>query len=117
MSMAQENQARLILLHVVPGPEKQPAEKIPESAVADAMRRLHELVPAEAELWCRPEALVQYGKPAEQILETAKEHGVDLIVLGVRYAGGHIGVATHVQRTTAHRVVAHAMCPVLTVCG
>ena len=117
MSMAQENQARLILLHVVPGPEKPPPERVAGGAAAEAMRYLHELVPAEAELWCRPEALVQYGKPADQILETAKGRGVDLIVLGVRDAGGHVGVATHLQRTTAHQVVAHAMCPVLTVCG
>jgi nucleotide-binding universal stress UspA family protein len=74
-------------------------------------------VPAEAELWCRPETIVQHGKPGERILETAKASGADLIVLGVRNAGGHVGVATHVQRTTAHQVVAHAMCPVLTVCG
>jgi len=115
MSMAQENQARLLLLHVLPGPEKPAAEKTAEATEAE--RRLHELVPSEAELWCRPEVLVQHGKPAEQILETAKNQGADLIVLGVRDAGGHTGVAAHLQRTTAHQVVAHALCPVLTVCG
>jgi len=108
MSMAQENQARLLLMHVLPGPEQPPAE---------AERRLHELVPAEAELWCKPEVVVQHGKPAEQILEAAKKYGVDLIVLGVRDASGHTGVAAHLRRTTAHQIVAHAMCPVLTVCG
>jgi len=117
MSMAQENQARLILLHVLPGPEQASGDKRAEEMESDVTRRLHELVPAEAELWCRPGTIVQHGMPGERILETAKAGGADLIVLGVRSAGGHVGVATHVQRTTAHQVVAHAMCPVLTVCG
>ena len=40
-----------------------------------------------------------------------------LIVLGVRDAAGRLGAATHLERTTAHKVVAHATCPVLTVRG
>jgi nucleotide-binding universal stress UspA family protein len=117
VSMAEENQARLILLHVMREPNKAPAEKGAEESVANAMSRLHELVPAEAELWCRPEAVVQFGNTAEQILETAKEHGADLIILGVRNATGYLRAATHLERTTAHKVVAHATCPVLTVRG
>ena len=39
----------------------------------------------------------------------------DLIVLGVRGASGYLNAATHLERTTAHKVVAHAPCPVLTV--
>jgi hypothetical protein len=35
----------------------------------------------------------------------------------VRDASGHIGAATHLERATAHKVLAHALCPVLTVCG
>lgn len=110
ISMAQENQARLILLNVM-------REKVAEESVANAMGQLHELVPTDAELRCRPESVVQYGDPAEQILQTAKEREADLIILGVRNAAGHLGAATHLGRTTAHRVVAHAMCPVLTVRG
>jgi len=115
ISMAQENQARLILLHVMREPGKAPKDKIAEDSVAHAMHRLHELVPADAELWCRPDPVVQYGNPAERILEAAKEREADLIVLGVRNTGGHLGAATHLERSTAHKVVAHAMCPVLTV--
>ena len=117
VSMAQENQARLILLHVMRKPNEASGERVAEEAVGSAMGQLHELVPADAELWCRPEAVVRYGNPADQILETAKEHGADLIILGVRNAGGYLGPATHLEKTTAHKVVAHAMCPVLTVRG
>jgi nucleotide-binding universal stress UspA family protein len=112
VSMAQENQARLILLHVMREPSEAPWE-----SVANAMGQLHELVPADAELWCLPEPVVEYGNPGEQILKTAKERGADLIILGVRNAAGHLGAATHLERTTAHKVVAHALCPVLTVRG
>jgi nucleotide-binding universal stress UspA family protein len=117
VSMAQENQARLILLHVIREPNKASAEEGAEDSVAHAIGRLHELVPADAELWCRPEPVVRYGNTAEQILETAKEHGADLIILGVRNATDYLRAATHLERTTAHKVVAHAMCPVLTVRG
>ena len=117
ISMAQENQARLILLHVMRELDKSPKVKLTEDPVAQAMHRLHELVPADAELWCRPDAVVQYGNPAERIIEAAREGEADLIVLGVRNTGGHLGAATHLERSTAHKVVAYAMCPVLTVGG
>jgi nucleotide-binding universal stress UspA family protein len=117
ISMAQENQACLILLHVMRDPGKAPKDKIPDDSVAHAMHQLHQLIPAGAEPWCRPDPVVRYGNPAERILETAKEREADLIVLGLRKTGGHLGAATHLERSTAHNVVAHAMCPVLTVRG
>jgi len=118
ISMAQENQARLFLLHVMGKADNQGVvAKTAEESFADAIHRLHELVPPDAELWCRPEPLVEYGNPAERILEVAKDRDADLIVLGVRNAAGHLGVATHLERTTAHQIVAHASCPVLTVRG
>jgi nucleotide-binding universal stress UspA family protein len=122
ISMAQENQARLILLHVIRGGHTRSAgtkddEKRAEQTIADAMHRLLEIVPADAELWCRPEASVQYGTPGDMILDMANDRGADLIVMGVRDAKGHLGAATHVQRATAHQVVSHAHCPVLTVRG
>ena len=117
ISMAQENQARLLLLHVMRDPEFNASERTPQDSVANVMHQLYELVPAEEELWCRPEAKVWFGNPAERILEAAMAFDADLIVLGVRDAAGHLGAATHLERTTAHKVVAHAPCPVLTVRG
>ena len=117
ISMAQENQARLLLLHVMRDPEFNASERPPQDSVANVMHQLYELVPPEEELWCRPEAKVWFGNPAERILEAAVALDADLIVLGVRDAAGHLGAATHLERTTAHKVVAHAPCPVLTVRG
>jgi nucleotide-binding universal stress UspA family protein len=117
VSMAQENQARLLLLHVMRDPDLKTSKRTSQDSVANAMYQLYELVPPEAELWCRPDATVRFGNPAERILEVAVEFEADLIVLGVRDAAGHLGAATHLERTTAHKVVAHATCPVLTVRG
>jgi nucleotide-binding universal stress UspA family protein len=117
ISMAQENEARLLLLHVMRDPDYKGTGTTAQDSVANVMHQLYELVPQGAELWCRPDATVRYGNPAERILEVAAEHDTNLIVLGVRDAAGHLGAATHLERTTAHKVVAHAACPVLTVRG
>jgi nucleotide-binding universal stress UspA family protein len=115
ISLAQENQARLVLLHVLPAPARSKPARPEELSVAEAIHRLRSLVPEEAELWCRPEALVQHGEVCEQILSGAEQCGADLIVLGVRGMGALAGVTTHMQRATAYNVVIRAQCPVLTL--
>ncbi|MFZ3329489.1 MAG: universal stress protein [Candidatus Acidiferrales bacterium] len=116
MSLAQEFQANLTLLHVIP--EEKPGDLIlPGEQMESSERRLHELVPAEAELWCVPQFAVEEGPVAEKILEVAKQRNADLIVLGVHRPHGFPGAATHLPIATAHKIVAHAKCPVLTVRG
>jgi nucleotide-binding universal stress UspA family protein len=117
ISLAQENQAELVLLHVIPERKAHEGRPSSEISVANAMHELYELVPPEAELWCRPEPTVRYGEPAPTILASAEELGADLIVLAVRSAAGRLGAATHLERAVAHKVVSHAKCPVLTVRG
>src|ERR1700758_525531 len=131
MSLAQENKAKLVLLHVMRSPEppngngrgKNGGDELERSAndqrrfdlsVAEAIHQLYEIVPTDADLYFPPQSLVEYGDPAERILSAAKQRSSDLIVLGVR-ASGRIGAATHLARATAHKVVAQAPCPVLTV--
>ena len=114
ISFAQENEAQLILLHVIGERERRKDAKRGGLSVAEAMHQLHEIVPPEAELWCRPETVVEHGEPAERVLEAADQRRADLIVLGIRDTT-HLVAATHIEGTTAHNVVAHAPCPVLTV--
>ncbi len=122
ISLAQENDARLVLLHVMRTPERVENGRNDkeqgrfELSVAEAIHQLYETVPKDADLHFPPESLVEYGDPADRILALAKDRSSDLIVLGVRDAAGRIGPATHLARATAHKVVAHAPCPVLTVC-
>ncbi|MFZ1034371.1 MAG: universal stress protein [Candidatus Acidiferrales bacterium] len=119
VTFAQENQARLLLLLVMrkPGSANEGDKHLFDMTVAEAMHRLYEIVPKDARLDLQPEVAVEYGEPAERIVEFAKQRGADLIVMGVRSAAGRIGAATHLERAIAHKVVAHAPCPVLTVRG
>jgi nucleotide-binding universal stress UspA family protein len=117
ISLAEEHAARLILLNVIHERPIDTDHGRVEPSIANVLYELHEIVPQDAELWCRPEAVVEYGDPAGRILEAAKQRDADLIVMGVREAAGRLGVATHLERATAHKVVAHATCPVLTVRG
>jgi len=111
ISLAQESQARLTILNVQPRPRA--GELIESEHYATAtLRRLQEIVSEEQQLWCEPYYLVEQGDPAEKILDVAARYRADLIVMGIRLHG--IGMATHIERPTAHRVVAGATCPVLT---
>jgi|SRR5579859_887176 len=116
ISLAQEHQARLVLLHVIEPPK---AGELAHGGefVSATMELLRDLVPPEAELWCKPEHIVEYGSPAESILKVAEQKQVQLIVLGVRKPEGSLGLATHFGRATACKVVSEANCPVLTVRG
>jgi nucleotide-binding universal stress UspA family protein len=116
VSLAQEHQARLTLLHVVG--EAKVGELVHAEQYADSIRRqLQKLLPPEAEAWCEPKCAVEHGPEAGKILEVATALGADLIVLGVRGAKGGMGVATHLMGSVAHEVVTQARCPVLTVRG
>lgn len=118
ISLAEEDQARLSLLYVVGQPVT--AVLHPEELKASFTRRLEELVKLEDYPRCRPEYLVEFTplfEPAgEKIVELARVHGADLIVLGVRPAH-RAGAVTHLVHTTAQHIVAYATCPVLTVRG
>jgi nucleotide-binding universal stress UspA family protein len=107
VSLAEEFQARLGLLHVIDQHLPTPTKLV--------LQRLENLVPEEMALWCAPEAIVKFGAPAEKILQVASECNADLIVLGVRAAKAHLGTASHLPWSTAHTVIADASCPVLTI--
>ena len=118
LSLAEEDQAQLTLLHVVEEPAAGIADL--EEVKAFLMRRLQKLVPPEAELWCQAECLLEFGRqfarPAARILEIARDQAADLIVLGVRPVHGKLGLVAHLASTTA-QILTEAACPVLTVRG
>jgi len=114
VSLAQEFQARLVLLHVVP--EQTPNDLVMGSDVVQSTKKmLQKLVPDEAKTWSKTEYYVERGNPAEKILELAQLRESDIIVLGVKPEHGIPGAATHLPITTVHKVVSRATCPVLTV--
>ncbi len=118
VSLAEEDEAQLTLLHVVEEPEAGIADL--DGVKAYLMHRLQELVPPAAEPWCHAECLLEFGRqfarPTERILEIAEEQAADLIVLGVHPVHGKLGLVTHLASTTA-QILTEAACPVLTVRG
>jgi nucleotide-binding universal stress UspA family protein len=108
ISLAQQDRARVYLLHVATEPVRQQSEDVLKA-------RLLDLIPLSAKLSCAPRAFVRYGLPAAQITEFAEQFGVDLIVLGVRRTPSPWGSSRHLPRATAYRVACEALCPLLTV--
>lgn len=111
LSLAEENQAHLILLHVIPLVPLREQDQV----AATARTRLAELIPPEAADWCRPDCVVRFEFPAEGILTLAESQQADLIVMGVHKAAPV--AASHLPWAIAYEVVCHATCPVLTVRG
>jgi nucleotide-binding universal stress UspA family protein len=112
LSLAEENQAALIVLHL-----SQVLPYSSHSAIeADLIDQLRKLLPAEAEDWCRPECMVRFEAPARGILQVAEDRNADLIVMAVRKPATP-STAAHSPWHTASEVVGAARCPVLTVRG
>jgi nucleotide-binding universal stress UspA family protein len=110
LSLAQRQSATLILMNV--------RTEIPESAeerarlATESREHLQSLLPADHQLACPPEFIVEFGPTAERILAAAQEQQPGLIVLGVRQP---VGFARRLKWATAYEVVSNAPCPVLTV--
>ena len=119
LELARPFHARIHLLHVVDNPlaagmwssEIYTAELsgLQVNLVRDAEQRLKHCVPPDAG---NVSTEVCTGNPTGQILDTARDRGADLIVMGTH---GRTGIAHVVMGSVAERVVRQASCPVLTL--
>lgn len=114
VSFAQRHHAELTMVHVCRKAKRGGTDRSWDLSIAEALHRLHEMVPATSALQERPDRLVECGEPGPRILDVAKRKEVDLIVMGVRDTP-RVFAATHMGISTAHEVVAHSPCPVLTI--
>jgi nucleotide-binding universal stress UspA family protein len=123
LSLAEETDARLILLHVIEGTPDQPTfgalghlnvREYYRHLEEDALARLKAAVPDDARVWCRPYERVMTGKAYREILSIAAAERVEVIVMGVHGKG-----LLHVRLfgSTTHHVIREATCPVLTLRG
>jgi nucleotide-binding universal stress UspA family protein len=115
ISLAQEHEAHLSVLHVLEHPHTGTVDY--ESNADFIIRRLEGLVSKESGLWFGSNYAVEFGPAEEQILKFADLHNADLIVLGVRAPQGALNTLTHLAHSKSQHIVAHATCPVLTVRG
>jgi nucleotide-binding universal stress UspA family protein len=121
LSLAQEADGQLTVVHVLT------SQLVPDAVLADqqlsvlayqrqreddAQRRLDQAVPATSAAYCRVESTIVRGKPWREIVGIATARQSDLIVLGVHGRGA---VDLMFFGSTAHHVVRHASCPVLTL--
>jgi nucleotide-binding universal stress UspA family protein len=125
LSLAEEDEGQVILLHVLEGlPEASALGRtdlplpgggpLRRDLEAVARERLHQVVPDEARDFCRVEERVAMGKAYDEILRLAAEEQADLIVLGAHPRGP---LGRMFFGSTSSQVVREAGCPVLSVLG
>lgn len=115
LSFAQEYQAELHLLHVLPSFTVDESEISwhplgREGAYHKAAHRLQKAIPQEAYLWCDVKNAVSEGRPYREILSYAEKNKIDLICLGAHGAG--FGMRA-LFGSNVDRVLRQAPCPVL----
>jgi len=111
--MAQREQAKLYLLHVVPRTDPMVISapfisQRTEKRAGEELRNIaqHELAGVEHEL------LVRFGHPAAEILAAEADVDADLVVMATHGRGG---VAHMLLGSVAEKVVRESSCPVLVV--
>ena len=121
LALSKEADADLLLMHVIEGLGDPPDWQQPtDPAVLEyvrmskenALTRLRQVIPADAQTWCRPHQILAIGKPHAQILRVVKEEGVHLIVMGVH---GRNPIDRLFFGSTTHHLVRASTCPVLTL--
>lgn len=125
MSLAQEADAHLTVVHVIELPPDVPREVHenvlagPRSlreyvALAEEERRgrLQEAVPDSVRAYCTVDTVLATGKPYQEILRVAEEQQADLLVVGIHGRGA---VDRLLFGSTAQHLVRQASCPVLTL--
>ena len=118
ISLAEENRARLTLLHVAPEPGVALPEPEPGTlpvldrveVAASTEKQLRALIPEANQLWHEPEYKVEFGSPSKTIVKTAAV--ADMIVLGVKRP---VALTKHLGSGVAYNVACDAPCPVLSV--
>jgi nucleotide-binding universal stress UspA family protein len=121
LSMAQEFQSELHMIHVVePTGYKDlfkmaavQGEKFKQDLFDMIKGRLQSMVPEDALNWLTLHTHLLVGKPYEEIIRYAEINDIDLIVLGIR---GHGMVEDFLVGSTTDRVIRRAPCPVLSIC-
>jgi nucleotide-binding universal stress UspA family protein len=105
-SLARDEAARLVVMHVMPVPLVQ-EKRLYREEMAEELNRLR-----APDARVRVEHRLEEGDAATQILRVAEETGCDLIVLGTH---GRTGLGRLLMGSVAEEVLRRASCPVLTV--
>jgi len=111
--LAQEYQAELHLMHVLPYAPVAAVQGMSHSeseAFEVASNRLQQAIPDEVFLWCTVKQAIRSGQPYREILAYAEEQDIDLVCMGVHGAGFAMRA---LFGSNSDRVLRQAPCPVL----
>ena len=108
-SMAQDYNARLTVLNVLPQASTTDEQNQIESSTRE---KLHQLVPSDCGEQCTLNFEVKTGDVAPAILNSAQINKANLIVLGAKHRAP---LADHVPRTKLSAIIRGSHCPVLVV--
>ncbi len=102
---------KLTMLHVIEesGESSLPSQKLVEEFM---INRMQKALPEACLMKCKPQFAVRFGKPAEEILASAKESHADLILLGLRTT---LRTPGYLPSAIAYRIVCQSTCAVLTL--
>ena len=118
VSSAMKDDAKLLLLHVIDirsfneGLDAM-STQIPNEETIEQLRvKLLDCIPEEIRDDMDVEAIVSQGIPFAEIISTAKEKEIDMIVIG---SHGRTGLSHMMMGSVSEKVVRKAPCPVLIV--
>lgn len=83
-----------------------------EEALKAAQQKMSRTAKETFKAFKKVESRVDQGSPADKIIETAKQEGVDLIIMGTH---GRKGLERAIFGSVCDKVVRNAPCPVLTI--
>ena len=115
LSLAQEYQAEVHLLHVLATagraePELAWSASNTGSAHSFVAQQLQQAIPSEASLWCNCVNAIRCGKASDEIVGYAEEKKIDLICIGASGRDWNVG---KLFGSNVDRVLRQAPCPVL----
>jgi nucleotide-binding universal stress UspA family protein len=118
VSFAMKDEAKLLLLHIIDirsfneGLDAM-STQIPNEETLEQLRvKLLDCIPEEIRDDLDVEAIVIQGIPFAEIISTAKEREIDMIVIG---SHGRTGISHMMLGSVSEKVVRKAPCPVLTI--
>ncbi len=118
VSLAMKDDAKLYLLHVIDIRSFNDSliamsQQIPDEETLEQLRvKLLDCIPEKIREDMNIEAIVVQGIPFAEIISTAREKEIDMIVIG---SHGRTGISHMMLGSVSEKVVRKAPCPVLTV--
>lgn len=116
LAMAREFKTKLLVCHVIDVEHEyfaySPGERLEKDLKHHAEREMEKFLPTDVLGGIECERIIAFGTPFVEIVRTARDRDVDMIVMGTH---GKRALNHALFGSTAEKVVRKAPCPVLTV--